>query len=125
MLRELTKLAEGVGPKASPEVSNTLILTAARDNDVDVTAGSFKDRSCTSPPGTAEESARGNEVIEAALVAFKGEKRRAGRAHRVLRVTTADRARVSMRCKNCLTSRLFAYKYLTSSVLRSQQTLTS
>ena len=95
VLRELTQLTEAVELKASPEVSTS--HAPPRDHDIDVTSA-FNDRSCTYPPGTADEPDRGNEVLEAALVAFRGEKRRAGRAHRVLRTTTKERSRVSMHC---------------------------
>lgn len=42
----------------------------------------------------ADDSGRNDAVIEAALVAFRGEQRRAGRANRILRTSTTDKAKV-------------------------------
>ena len=104
VMQELSRLKESSEPEASPEVVSlvahtTLASSSPQDDDVAVVvdegARNLLNDGSTSPEPTNEandDAGQGHGVVEAALMAFKGEKRRAGRAHKVLRTTTTEQS---------------------------------
>lgn len=96
LLQELSRLTETSKPEASSDASidhtsaSAQAAVACTPNVDDASAGG------SSTLANADDTGRNREVLEASLVAFKGEKRRAERAHRTLRTTTAEQSKVSV-----------------------------
>ena len=101
-MRELSRLTEPSEPEVSLVAHTTLASSSSPQGDdfkkadvVDEGARNLLNDRSTSPEPTNEandDAGQGHGVVEAALMAFKGEQRRAGRAHKVLRTTTAEQS---------------------------------
>lgn len=96
LLQELSRLTETSEPEASSDVSidhtsaSAQAAVAWTSNANDALADG------SSPLANADDTGQNREVLEASLLAFKGEKRREERAHRILRTTTAEQSKVSV-----------------------------
>lgn len=97
VLHELSRLTETSEPEASLTMAHTSAAASAEAAVVWVSKSdeSARTKDLNNNTSSPDDTGQSHVVIEAALVAFKGEKRRAGRAHRVLRATTAEQSKVS------------------------------